>query len=779
MPLPDRHYLINTSQRATFEALHTRTQDTSIQNLDDLGTQLAVNAPLLEEYLAKWFYNDDQITFDIFKQLTREQLAQAYQLPSVVYQLEETNEYNEYLDIVIDDSLRAETQQFEAQNVTINIPEQDIIEVDEEKLDGSPNQFDANFLLSIIDPRPMFSPMTVRRALWWIVLLTSISGITYAAIKDDIFSGLKKWAELNSIPAMVVLYMYEPLLLALEMLTSNKYPDELPQTNLEAQNQILENQMQSPQIPISPACNFIPDLAIIIPCHNSAAFIAQTIKAALRHVAPNKIFIMDNDREENPSDNTQEIVHSIHPDINYFWLPKTGNKTVALAVGAEYVAKHRPELTKALVLDDDTEVPDNYDIRLELFEDNCVQGIVYPIRGKSPYNKAPYVSRWQDLEYLLADLENAFFDQSDSVYRPHGAASLWLITTLVKILRKHNTVFKGEDVEMGRIMQVLPNENGGCKLRLDQDHYFETTVPQTFFGESPNLYQQRVRGWIETMYLYPWNLMIKPLLMNHRGSPISWLKVKNSELYNLYTHIIYILRFPFAVLVGGNPQYWAVLGGIKGIETIMALTFNYLKLPHYLRNDLLTVLTYPLYKEALSAMGTLSFLRVLFVSGASAPHPRSLNHQLGHGLITISEEAKKPRTYNQAIGIVNQAIITEVSNVSPLAETSFIRTESIALTEVQSKNMDVSSVQTFFSKTQVGVIEVNPINSFVPQEIITNFLEEHDQQQEDTNSAKSSESTTPTHQNIHAFFQQQPIPIYATEDTSSATERNILTAIEF
>ena len=567
-----------------------------------------------------------------------------------------------------------------------------------EGIEGSPLLFEQDFFWSILDPRPMFLPMTLKRVLWWIILVACIGGISYAAMETNFISALKEFANLNCIPMTVILYTYEPLINILYMLCSDTYPREALRASV---GHAGAGSASSPN----------PDLAIIIPCHNSASFIAQTIKAAMLHVAPNQIFIMDNGKEDTPTDDTQNIAHSISRLINYFYIEKTGNKTIALLVGAQYITRHFQQLKYALIMDDDTLIPKNFAIHHTLFDDTCVQGIVYPLRAKSPYKKEPFVSRYQDLEYKFSDLEMAYLDLTDGVLRPHGAASLWRADTLHDILRKHNGIFKGEDIMMGLILSYLSNTNGSGKLRLDQHCYFDTVVPQTYFGHSPNLYQQRVRAWNEASFLYPWNLIIKPLLTIRKGSLLSFLSIKNSQLYNLYTHLLYITRYPFILLVAENPMYWALFSGLKGLDLILTLLFNYTKLPPYLRSDLFTVCTYPLYKETLSMMGTLSFLRVVFVSGATQPHPRSLNFQLGHGLINLPEESISPRP----------SIVAENQSTDLLRS----RTASYAATEETCVSLTPSVVREILqSSPHIGDMLLNPSHRLLAG-IVTEVLPEN------------------------------------------------------
>lgn len=498
-------------------------------------------------------------------------------------------------------------------------------------IDGAPVLFNYEFLLSMIDPRPIFIPMSKKRSLWLSLLFSVITGLTYVSWNEDLVSKFREFASQQIIPLMVFIFGYEPAMLVLYMLFSH-YPEH---TSVNAETVQLEENFNPNRYLLEPDSNPHPELVILIPCHNSAAFIDKTVHACLRHVSPMQILILDNGKGEVPSDNTREIVHAIHPRIHYFYLPKTGNKTIALLLGAQYVMEKLSHLKQALIIDDDTLLPLDFSVRQEFFTDSKVKGIVYPIRAGSPYKKEPLVSRHQDIEYKIADLEMAFLDRANAVMRPHGAASLWLIDPLVMILRKHNAIFGGEDIMMGLLLKYINFDGGIAQLKLDLNCYFKTIVPQSYFGDQPNLCTQRVAAWNEAQYLYLWNLVFKPLLSGWRQPLLTLLLTKNSQLYNLYTQFIYLIKYPMIAILANQPFFWKIFAGTKCLELLMILMFNYLKIPDYLRSDFVAVFTYPLYKEATTIFGTFSAIRAALVSGPDASHPRSLQYRLEHHLIDL------------------------------------------------------------------------------------------------------------------------------------------------
>jgi len=488
----------------------------------------------------------------------------------------------------------------------------------EEQSEKSPNCIDPNFLLTILDPREIFVPMSIKRAIWLVTLFAAISGIIY--YRDNVKSTLKEWADQNNMAIMLLLYLYEPLIYAFELIATPKYPVELPKT------------VEPPTTHRQPN----HDLAVVIPCHNSAEFIANTIHAALRHVRPNQIFLMDNGKSELPTDLTKKVAHDIHPEINYFWLPKVASKNWAQLFALKYINEHRQELNLILIIDDDTLIPENFSIRRDFLLDPGIKAIAYPIRAISPYKKQPLLVKWQDREYIKADLHKFNLDNFGSLDCPHGAAALVRRDALWKILtERHNGQWYGEDLRVG---YELDGE-----WRLDLNCYFNTLVPQTLLGKPLNLYHQRVRAWDQALLLFPWSLIFKPLITMKRGSLLATLLLKNSQIYTLYSTLMQIFRFPLMLMVVNNPRFWMVFAASNVSEVLLGLSFNYLKLPSYLRSDLMPILTLPIYKSIIATMGTLSFLRVLFVTGSIPRNTRSLGFQLGHSEVVIYERNLLPR----------------------------------------------------------------------------------------------------------------------------------------
>jgi len=98
------------------------------------------------------------------------------------------------------------------------------------------------------------------------------------------------------------------------------------------------------------------DCAVIIPTHNSAGIIAQTVRAAARYVPYRNIFIMDNGPIRTEANiQTEKVVSEISKDINYYYFP-IPSKAVNLFLGSVAASSFK----YLFVLDDDTIFPEGF-----------------------------------------------------------------------------------------------------------------------------------------------------------------------------------------------------------------------------------------------------------------------------------------------------------------------------------------------------------------------------------------------------------------------------------
>lgn len=485
----------------------------------------------------------------------------------------------------------------------------------------TPEQVSTSQLLDIITPKVSNIQSLGFFASWYVILffliivLLGLAGFGYL----DWVSAL---VNANVLLISIITFSYEPAKTIAMMALTPAYPEVSTEQDIET--------------------NHHQELALLIPAHNSASFIKKTIEAALAHFRQEQIFILDNGREKHPQDDTANIIHTCYPNVRYYWFPETGNKTIAVYFGL-LLAK-QAGFKYALTIDDDVLLRPSFSFRHELLEPDNVKGIVYPVRAITSVPKPSLMTSWlvasQDLEYQLSDLETYWLNEFLAVIRPHGAGSLWKIDELITILGNHNTEFDGEDLQMGIIMRRYHNPLQWL-LRLDMENPLDTFVPPTVLGQDGygNLWNQRVRSWNRALYAHPWTLVLKPLftLWNRGEQNIgSVIASKESELYLLHNMLMHALRVPLILLMIDKPEFWLVWFLSHAAQAYTAICFNYLKLPANQRQDLLVLLTHPVYKSILNIMGTASSIRALLWDFPAGGWQPSIRERLTEHEIDVS-----------------------------------------------------------------------------------------------------------------------------------------------
>lgn len=432
----------------------------------------------------------------------------------------------------------------------------------------------------------------------------------------------------------LLLYTYEPIKLMIAMAVTPAY-------TIPNKNRVL------------PSIEANQSLGFLIPCHHSEDVILETVRSCLRHVKQEQIFILDNGKSEYPSDNTGALLKRYFPNVNYIYIP-IPSKTKALRYGAEFAQEKYPFV---FLIDDDVRVPAEFIFKKYVFDsDPYLKGLVLPLRAIAEYQPGTFLSRlitsWQDLEYQLADLDIRFQDMFAAVARPHGGGSIWRTEALIEVLNKHNTKFPGEDEQMGFNLQHM-QLGGQAILRYDPDNYLSTFVPVTYLGPANkgNLWNQRVRSWSPAQYTSFWTLVAKPLLTiwsrPERGI-CSLIMVKETQIYKLYTQLTHVLRFPLMLFATDNSQYWALMASFIVIQALTSMMFNYLKLPPHLRNDMVTAITYPIYKGIDSCMASLAALRSLLIELPTGSNHLTIAELFAKRMMPSPEEIKEKQKVYQA-----------------------------------------------------------------------------------------------------------------------------------
>jgi hypothetical protein len=326
-------------------------------------------------------------------------------------------------------------------------------------------------------------------------------------------------------------------------------------------------------------------VAVIIPCHYSLLNVEATLAAAMRHVAPEQIFVVDNGNQDTPLDNLQDLVKAIHPRITYIWC-HVGNKNLGEYVGAE-LAEDKG-LIYSLTIDDDTQVPAT--IRLKHATDKIslddakgtVKAVSYPLFAISAAEHADnenWLVRCQQIEYLLAATTKLAQESLGGVLYPHGGGCMWETKTLRKVLEIHTLNFYSEDTQKGFRTSDL-----GYKTAFCAEVPFKTKSPASLFGAFPNYYQQQVRSWV----MSPPTLLPEYLKSLVYHNDYHWWALPFIKLYQ-FNNIYAVLNIPASICLmsvkGGDWRYWAYSLPWLALAAVGPMILKY-RLEHNDRKDL-------------------------------------------------------------------------------------------------------------------------------------------------------------------------------------------------
>jgi hypothetical protein len=300
----------------------------------------------------------------------------------------------------------------------------------------------------------------------------------------------------------------------------------------------------------------------------------------------------------SPVDATQAIAHSIHPDINYLYVPE-GNKTFAFYWCNRYwipflaQCGRVPDFRYALITDDDVPLPVDLHIPHEYLRLHPeVKAVHFAITAATPNDKPPMIVRCQDIEYKMAAVHKYFQSTMSRAMSCHGAIGLWERATLDRVFYDHDTVFHGEDLYMGLSL-----------LRLRDDSRIiscpQTIVPTYAPDHWAMLFRQRVKSWELTSHKKTFTYLfefLNPFSFCHAAS----LVLKPYFLQELLTIILDWLRM--FLLAGLLLRDWigfllmtAVFTALLYFQVII-LQFVYLRQRKDLRSGFFTVLAFPFYR---------------------------------------------------------------------------------------------------------------------------------------------------------------------------------------
>jgi hypothetical protein len=394
--------------------------------------------------------------------------------------------------------------------------------------------------------------------------------------------------------------------------------------------------------------NDVKDVAVLIAHYGATGPIEATLKAALEIFPPDRIYLCHNAPSDAPMDpggtpgdslNTVRSVSNWYreqtnitdaPDINYTWTA-AGNKTLALFQTARHVCTQK----YVIIMDNDCELPKDLLIPTHWF-DEYNKVIAFTIRAQNTRradSSTNFLTTFQDMEYKKAGLNKLLQAMMGSALFAHGAIAMWSRETLVRVLQKHNTMFHGEDLQMGLI---LHKSNYGEAIRCVGNVSVPTRTPAHFIcfpwdtpkakgskrpfwyrlllapykcnawgcgHEEKSLFVQRVRSWEAAAHRMIFDMASVLFLCWKRST----LGLKPFLVYELYCVLQDWIRFPlglFLIINGSDEQrsqffliLFLLLVGLTLLFLLMELwTF---RKRSDLQSGLLFAILYPYYNAAL------------------------------------------------------------------------------------------------------------------------------------------------------------------------------------
>ena len=306
----------------------------------------------------------------------------------------------------------------------------------------------------------------------------------------------------------------------------------------------------------------------IITCYNSSSNIETTLKSLLVKIPNTNIFVADNGSKDN--DITEKICKFYKINYMYFTV---ANKTKAQFTIANIVRINNSHITHITLIDDDTDLPINWSFNhvKEHFTDKDVICLAFPLQVK---NKINFITECQNLEYLLSSYAKIGQTKISSILFSSGCFTVWNFDFFLDIIVRHNTVFHGDDFQLGMLCNKLYKQksltstkiyNNNLKIILCSHIFVSTNVPihryhntdipllgnlfKSCSCNTKSLYYQRARSWdlIHNRFLFNYIDII--FTKNKLCWNSIWIKflyiIEVFNVLNDWLGILYIFIFGF------------------------------------------------------------------------------------------------------------------------------------------------------------------------------------------------------------------------------------------
>jgi hypothetical protein len=395
--------------------------------------------------------------------------------------------------------------------------------------------------------------------------------------------------------------------------------------------------------------------AFIIVCHNSSDKIQETIESILLKVPPHLIYVSDNGSNDQEIKKMETICKNMN--VKYLILPY-GNKTKSQFATANVIKINEPYVKYVTCIDDDTHLPSNWNfkhVKEHHFDINSnIVCVPFPLTIKNQVN---FASSCENFEYLLAGHSRIAQSKIGTTLFGSGGFSVWKLDVFLEVILHHNTVFNGEDFQLGMICHKSYGEKwltnikkwDFCPIMNTCEHIFVKTIaPIHWFHASDiplfgnlfhkcdcgegSLYKQRARGWDLTRHRFLFSYLQVLFSKTNLCWPAIWVKILYFNeiimVLNDWASIIYI--FIFGII---RNQWIQLFRGF--IITIcwslpLIIIANYLILRRFKIPIFVVFLYTVLYKLPMNTLIKIDCMFYNFIVYSGIKNPKKLMSQLKH-----------------------------------------------------------------------------------------------------------------------------------------------------
>jgi len=344
------------------------------------------------------------------------------------------------------------------------------------------------------------------------------------------------------------------------------------------------------------------DVAVVIPCHNSASSIEDTIDSMPEGLV---VYCVAN----NCTDQTVAIIEALavrRPGIRLIDVDfDEGSKSKAVILGVAQA--RRDGFSHALLTDDDISWPAGRPIEVL---DRAAAVTALPVLPEHPET---LLERFQVFEYIGNNLNKRVqLHFGRNVTWASGAAAVYRTDVFLKVMREHDGEFAGEDIQCSYLHHYF-----GYRIDFVAEGVVRTAVPRT----PAEWWRQRAHCWDVSFMFLHLPLLLRVLFRAAGKGPGWWIRLMT--FYRIYDAVLVLVKLglPFAMLRA------PAVAGVFVLSSYMILAIQYVSYPVFF-----PAMQYPsgMKRRSLAALAFVVFPLYTFAIWVSrlAAVPRVIQRQL-------------------------------------------------------------------------------------------------------------------------------------------------------